>query len=177
MAFRARRWLAALVLGSAATTTLAWPVDAGAAPQRREFLIKARQYAYDPPVLRVQRGDEVHIRLASLDVVHGFWLEGHDLDAQVEPARPGFLLRHPSRGDAFAPVAELVFTAARSGKFRYRCSHTCGYLHPFMMGELIVAPDRLFPLAVALVVGVLAGGLVLAWPRRAGHAAAGAALP
>ena len=89
----------------------------------------------------------MHIRLASLDVVHGFFLEGYDIDALIEPGSPvedkwpQFQLRHPSEGRQYKTVQEIVFTADRAGKFRYRCSHTCGSMHPFMQGELIVGPN------------------------------------
>ena len=122
--------------------------------QVREFHIRARQYAYDPPVITVNKGDEIHIRLSSLDVVHGFFLEGYDIDAEIEPGKKGFLMRHPSEGDEFFPVEEIVFTAERTGKFRYRCSHTCGTLHPFMLGEFIVRPNYPYLAAMGATVGI-----------------------
>ncbi len=138
-------------------------------PQVRKIHIVARQYAYEPHRIEVAQGDEVHITLSSRDVVHGFYLEGYDIDAEVKAGRSGFGLRHPSYEDEYQPVEEIVFTADRAGKFRYRCSHTCGYLHPFMLGEMIVTPNRLFPLGAFLVVSMLLAALVGAWPyaRRA----------
>lgn len=112
-----------------------------AEPRVREFIIKARQYAYEPPKIRVNKGDEVHIKLMSLDVIHGFFLEGYDIDAEIEPGRPDFKVRRPSTETEFHRTSEIVFVADKTGKFRYRCSHTCGYLHPFMLGEMIVDPN------------------------------------
>lgn len=122
---------------------------------KKEFYIKARQYAYDPPRITVNKGDEVHIRLASLDVIHGFFLEGHDIDAQIEPGVSKFKFRHPSETREFTEVDEIVFTATRTGKFRYRCSHTCGTLHPFMQGELIVNPNYPFLAGAGGATGIL----------------------
>lgn len=82
-------------------------------------------------------GDEVHIRLSSLDVVHGFYLEGYDVDALIEPGKNELKVRHPSSDEEYRSLEEVVFVANRHGKFHYRCSHTCGFLHPFMLGELI----------------------------------------
>lgn len=129
--------------------------------QIRTFDIKARRYAYEPGRITVNRGDEVHIRLVSKDVIHGFYLESHDIDALIEPGVPveanwpPFKLRHPSQGKEYTLVEEIVFTANRTGKFRYRCSHTCGTLHPFMQGELIVGPNYPYLASVGATAGVV----------------------
>ena len=123
--------------------------------EKKEFYIKARQYAYEPGKIIVNKGDEVHIKLASLDVIHGFFLEGHDIDAKIEPGVQTFKFRHPSQGREFTDVNEIVFTADSPGKFRFRCSHTCGTMHPFMQGELIVNPNYPFLAGVGGVAGIL----------------------
>jgi heme/copper-type cytochrome/quinol oxidase subunit 2 len=129
-------------------------------PETKEFYIKARQYAYEPAKITVNKGDEVHIKLASLDVVHGFFLEGHDIDAQIEPGIQKFKLRHPSQGREFADVNEIVFTADHPGKFRFRCSHTCGTMHPFMQGEMIVNPNYPFLAGTGGAVGILISAVI-----------------
>ena len=137
---------------------------------QRDLVIRARQYAFDPPRITVNKGDEVHIRLASLDVIHGFYLEGYDIDAQIEPGVPTFRLRRPSQGTEYASAEEIVFTATRSGKFRYRCSHTCGSLHPFMQGELIVQPNPPYLAGMGGSVGVLIAAFTLfIWSARSRH--------
>ena len=83
----ARRYYLALAVGivvlcAAVPVFLASSVRGG---EKKEFFIKARQYAFDPPRIIVNRGDQVHLRMASLDVVHGFFLEGHDINALIEP--------------------------------------------------------------------------------------------
>lgn len=128
--------------------------------QDRSFIITARKYGFDPPVLHVNRGDRVRIRLVAKDVTHGFYLEGYDVDARVRPEDNTFLLRRPSTGEKYREVEDLEFVASRTGKFRYRCSTTCGYMHPFMQGELIVSPNYLFSTSVGLSVGLVAGMLL-----------------
>ncbi len=147
-----------IVLGCALIPPLVVGSSSGGA--KKEFYIKARQYAYEPPRITVSKGDEVHIRLASLDVIHGFFLEGHDIDALIEPGVRKFKLRHPSEGNEFADVNELVFTADNAGKFRYRCSHTCGTLHPFMLGEMIVNPNYPFLAGTGGAVGILISAII-----------------
>ncbi len=131
-------------------------------PQRRKFDIRARKYAYDPATIAVNLGDTVSIRLSSIDVVHGFYLEGHGIDAEVYPLEKTFRLRDEGATEHYRRVEEVVFVADKVGKFRYRCSHTCGYLHPFMQGELIVGPNYPYHAATGAAVGLLlAGGFLL----------------
>lgn len=131
-------------------------------PQTRKFDIRARQYAYDPPIIEVNLGDTVSIYLSSIDVVHGFYLEGHGIDAEIYPLEKTFRLRDETATERYRKVEEIVFVASKVGKFRYRCSHTCGYLHPFMQGELIVGPNYPYQAATGAAVGLLlAGGFLL----------------
>ncbi|MGE5243591.1 MAG: 4Fe-4S binding protein [Betaproteobacteria bacterium] len=134
-----------------------------------EITIVARQYGYEPHRIVVDVGDTVRLRLVSKDTVHGFFLEGYDLDARVYPGRTTFEMRRPSGADDWKTVEEVVVRFDRPGKFRYRCSITCGTLHPFMQGELIVRPNLPF---LAGAAGVFLIGLgFIGWmfvPVRAG---------
>lgn len=136
------------------------------APQERQITIRARQYAYEPEVLRVNKGDTLRLSFISEDVVHGFFLEGHDLDVKIFPLEPDFEVTRPSSPGSSERVQEVVVTVEKEGKFRYRCSHTCGYMHPFMQGEMIVAPNRLFPASIGMGLGVLLGGMIVAARKR-----------
>lgn len=136
------------------------------APTERSVTIRAHKYGYKPEVLRVNRGDTVRLRFISDDVVHGFYLEGHDLDATIIPLRSTVELRRPSQPGQRELVEEVVFVADREGKFRYRCSQTCGFLHPFMLGELIVEPNRLLPTGMGLAGGILVGAFLVALLRK-----------
>ncbi len=141
-------------------------------PTERTITIEAHKYGYTPGVIKVNKGDRITVRLKAKDVTHGFFLEGHDLDAKARPEMPLFWVRRPSTGEDYQTVEEVHFVADKEGKFRYRCSVTCGYMHPFMQGELIVRPNRLFP--VSLVVAVAMSALTLLWFAR-GDGQSGAA--
>jgi heme/copper-type cytochrome/quinol oxidase subunit 2 len=121
------------------------PLPFSARPTTREVTVVARQFAFDPPVLRVNRGDRVRLVVRAADVVHGLFIDGYGRAVRVEP---GISQR-------------MEFVADRTGKFRYRCSVTCGTLHPFMTGELIVSPNRELLRAVGLVLVVTAATLVM----------------
>jgi heme/copper-type cytochrome/quinol oxidase subunit 2 len=87
--------------------------------------IEASQYKFDPGVIEVSHGQRVLLELTSSDVVHGVYLDGYDREVVVDPGQK----------------ALLSFTADRPGSFRLRCSVTCGPLHPFMIGKIVVEPD------------------------------------
>jgi heme/copper-type cytochrome/quinol oxidase subunit 2 len=56
-------------------------------------------------------------------------------------------------------TARLSFVASQQGTFRFRCTTTCGNLHPFMVGKLEVGQNTLLWRAMALSGLVLVGGL------------------
>jgi len=124
------------------------PVGKGAgdegAPAERHITVEASSFAYQPARLQVNQGDRVVLEFTSADVMHGLYLDGYGLNLTAEPG-------HSARAE---------FVAAQSGTFRFRCSITCGPLHPFMIGQLSVSPNWPFwqvgLLAAVAAVGALA---------------------
>ncbi|MBU0558140.1 MAG: hypothetical protein KKD86_19050 [Bacteroidetes bacterium] len=151
-----------IIIGSVTGVLIGW---SSPDPVSRNILIKARQYAYDPPVIKVNKGDTLHIKLTSLDVVHGFFVEGYDIDARIFSHQKKFNMRHPSEGEKWTEVEELVLITDKTGKFRYRCSNTCGTMHPFMQGELIVQPNTTYHAGVGGIVGLFLG-MIWMFTRR-----------
>lgn len=140
---------------SVAVLVVPWPFRP--TPAIRHFTVDGRQFAYEPGVLQVNQGDTVIITLTASDVVHGLYLDGYGLETRVEPGQS----------------QTLQFVADKPGKFRYRCSVSCGTLHPFMIGELVVGPNTTFGRAVALLALVVTGVLVFLWrfpPPQPGEA-------
>lgn len=119
-------------------------------PSQRKITIHAKRYEYNPPVIKVNKGDKLTITLISEDVEHGFYLEGYGINEKIK--------KLPLDEDPKV----ITVVVNKAGKFRYRCSRTCGYLHPFMQGELIVRPNRLYYGGLGLIVGILLGMGVLA---------------
>lgn len=115
--------------------------------QAEHVRIEAGGFAFSPSQVAVDQGAIVTLTLVATDYVHGFYLEGYDLEVVADPGQP----------------ATLTFSADRPGTFRFRCSVSCGPLHPFMTGRLRVGPSP-FPLTllVALAAAVLG---VVAWRR------------
>jgi heme/copper-type cytochrome/quinol oxidase subunit 2 len=130
-----KQWFLLLLAGLAGALILIAPLPFGAArPRNRTFRIEASQFAYSPGVIQVNSGDTVTIELASMDVVHGFYLDGYGVSVTADPGQ----------------TARLTFTADRSGSFRFRCNITCGALHPFMIGKLQVGPNTWLLRAIGL---------------------------
>lgn len=114
------------------------------APAERHITVEASSFAYQPARLQVNQGDRVVLEFTSADVMHGLYLDGYGLNLTAEPG-------HSARAE---------FVATQNGTFRFRCSITCGPLHPFMIGQLSVSPDRPFwwagTLAAIAAIGALA---------------------
>jgi len=115
-------------------------------PKTRSFNLEARQWAYTPERLRVNKGDRVLIHLEAQDVTHGLYLDGYGQETFAYPDEKG----------------KLEFLADKPGVYRFRCSVTCGPLHPFMIGQLSVEPNTPFAgggIAILLVaVGAVGWG-------------------
>ncbi len=135
------------VLGGAlvALAVLAAPLAAaaGSQPAERTIRIRASSFEYSPATIRVNRGDLVTLEIEATDVVHGIAIDGYDLRVDAEPGN----------------IARLTFVADRSGVFRFRCSVTCGALHPFMIGKLYVGSNPLYWGAMLAAVAAVVIGL------------------
>jgi plastocyanin len=109
----------------------------------RQIRVEASSFEFSPGVVKVQPGDQVTLELVATDAVHGLYLEGYDLHLSADPGQ----------------TASLSFTADRTGSFRFRCSVTCGPLHPFMIGKLKVGSNELLWRGVALAILAALAGL------------------
>lgn len=144
-----RRWM---VVGVIALAVAFVPVPGTmAAPTDRHFRIEAGRFQYTPAEMTVNPGDHVRIDLVATDVVHGLALDGYDLHVVADPGH----------------TASLSFVADQAGTFRFRCSVTCGALHPFMIGKLHVGTNNLLWRGLALA---LLAVLACMWsPSPAGN--------
>jgi len=135
-------------------------------PQTHVIKLTAKRYGYSPERIMVQQGDKVVIKPTSADVTHGFLLDHYGVDAIIKQQGLAYLkyvwtddkgVKH----EDWDKVSSFEFTADRAGKFAYRCTQTCGSLHPFMTGELIVADNWPFHLAASLSLWLV--GSLLLW--------------
>jgi heme/copper-type cytochrome/quinol oxidase subunit 2 len=135
-------WLASLALFIMAAASVAWTAPASPDEVERIIRIAAYQYHFEPGTVRVAPGEHVTIELVAHDVVHGLYLDGYDLSITADPGQ----------------TARVSFVADRPGTFRFRCSVSCGAMHPFMIGKLRVGNSPLYWQALGLaLVAVIAG--------------------
>jgi polyferredoxin len=129
----------------AATLVLLYPNVSAASSQPRVIEINAKRFTFEPNIIRVQAGEEVIFRLRSIDVTHGFYIDGYDYFVTVLPGET-------------VEVGPIRFE--ESAKLKVRCSITCGPLHPFMVADIIVEPNYFFPAFALLTLSVFATSLI-----------------
>ncbi len=108
-------------------------------PSKKTVSIIASQYKFTPGVLVFDKGDEITLIIKSIDVEHGFYIDGYELET-VLPA---------------LTTVTITFIAEMTGSFTIRCSVTCGNFHPYMLGKLKIQPNFLFYTSL-FVVGLIA---------------------
>jgi heme/copper-type cytochrome/quinol oxidase subunit 2 len=74
-------------------------------------------------------------------------VDGYDVNIQAEPGKS----------------AKVTFVADQEGTFKFRCSVSCGTLHPFMIGELNVEPNLPLVRALAATLIVALGAVIYFW--------------
>jgi len=146
-------------------------------PQTRTIVLEAHKYGYSPARIFVNQGDTIIFKPTSKDVTHGFLLDGYNLEFTIKQENIAYLKYTWEDDDGqkhtdWDKVHEIEMTADRAGKFIFRCTQTCGNLHPFMTGELIVRPNSAYASMVSLSVW-----LVMAMLLWRASSARGAALP
>ncbi len=109
------------------------PIEVETEPRIIDII--AKRFEYTPNRVSVQKGELVTLRMESLDVTHGLYLDGYGIDIK---ARPGL-------------IGKATFVADKTGRFSFRCSETCGEFHPYMIGFFDVSPNNRFNLFVWLI--------------------------
>lgn len=140
-----KRYVLWLILASVALVVAWAPLPARVtSPTEHTIRLEAKSFEYTPSEIHVSQGDRVTFEIVSTDVVHGIYIDGYGLEASADPGQ----------------TSRLSFVADRAGSFRFRCSVTCGALHPFMIGKLRVGSNALLWRGIGLAfLSVVAGWL------------------
>jgi heme/copper-type cytochrome/quinol oxidase subunit 2 len=92
------------------------------APNRREFSISARDYAFSPNRLEVTQNDLVKLTVESADIAYGFAIDQYKISRRVPPGGK----------------TVIEFRADEAGTFPYYSNMTSDDRHAKMRGELVV---------------------------------------
>ena len=88
----------------------------------KEFRMTAKQFAFEPAVIEVNKGDKVRLIVTSVDVPHGIAVPEYGINERLDPGKP----------------VTIEFTAEKEGTFTTFCSAFCGSGHSSMKGKIIV---------------------------------------
>jgi cytochrome c oxidase subunit 2 len=94
------------------------------APGRYEAHVVSKTFSFKPSPLKVPRGAIVDFYLTSQDVVHGFYIDGTDVNLTAIPNAVTYAQAH----------------FEKPGKYQVICHEYCGLGHQDMLGEIEVTP-------------------------------------
>ncbi|NOZ81340.1 MAG: hypothetical protein GXP63_06745 [DPANN group archaeon] len=108
---------------SSQTQASAQTASTGSAGGVKEITMTARNWKFEPNIIRVKKGDRVKLSITSVDVTHGFNLPAFGINENLEPGK----------------TVTVEFVADKTGTFPFACSVYCGQGHSSMTGELVVS--------------------------------------
>jgi len=91
---------------------------------RYEAVLIARAWSFNPTEIRVPAGAEVTFTVTSVDVLHGFNVEGTRVNMMLIPGQ----------------VSRTTYTFDEPGEYLIICHEYCGLGHHMMSGKVIVEP-------------------------------------
>ena len=94
------------------------------APNKYEAYILGQTWAFLPNRLTIPKGSEVTFYITSKDVIHGFDLQGTNINMMIIPGQ----------------ISTLTATFDEPGEYNFVCNEYCGIAHQTMFGTLVVEP-------------------------------------
>ena len=88
----------------------------------KEFKITAKQFAFEPETIEINKGDKVRLIVTSTDVPHGIGIPEYGINERLDPGKP----------------VTIEFIADKEGTFTSFCTVFCGSGHSDMKGKIIV---------------------------------------
>lgn len=94
------------------------------APGRYEAHVVSKMFSFRPSPLKIPKGSVVDFYLTSQDVVHGFYIDGTDVNLTAIPNAVTYAQTHFDK----------------PGKYQVICHEFCGLGHQDMVGVIEVTP-------------------------------------
>lgn len=91
-------------------------------PNQYTVYVLAFAFAYQPDPIEVPKGAEIVFKITSPDVIHGFYVEGTNINVEVLPGE----------------VSTVRYTFKKAGEYRIICNQYCGVGHQNMFGKIVV---------------------------------------
>lgn len=92
------------------------------APNQYTVYVLAYAFGYQPNPIEVPKGVEIIFKVTSPDVIHGFQVEGTNINVEVLPGE----------------VSTVRYTFKEAGEYRIICNQYCGMGHHLMFGKIVV---------------------------------------
>jgi cytochrome c oxidase subunit 2 len=107
----------------------------------RVIQVTAKNFEFEPSVIRVKAGEKIQLKLTSADRTHGIHINPFPEGGQPNTP-PGLSFTY---GDDCLKLtkditATLEFTAQAPGAYTFSCCKKCGKGHGRMKGQIIVEP-------------------------------------
>jgi cytochrome c oxidase subunit 2 len=93
-------------------------------PGHYEAVVVAQTWAFNPPVIRVPAGATVDFTATTVDLIHGFEVEGTRLNMMLIPGQ----------------ISRNSYRFTEPGQHLLICHEYCGLGHQTMSGKVIVEP-------------------------------------
>lgn len=93
---------------------------------QHDLFMVAKVFTYDPPAVHVPAGQPINMHITSADVLHGFYIQGSNVNVEVVPGQ----------------VASLRYTFTHPGTYNVICNEYCGTGHHTMVTRFIVDPPK-----------------------------------
>jgi cytochrome c oxidase subunit II len=130
-----------------AIVALVWPVLLVHAQEKlpekppRIIQVTAKNFDFDPPVIRVKVGEKIQLKLTAFDRTHGIHMDPFPEGRQPNTP-PGLSFTY---GDDCLKLKKdltetLEFTAQAPGTYAFSCCKKCGTGHGRMKGQIIAEP-------------------------------------
>jgi cytochrome c oxidase subunit 2 len=94
------------------------------APGKYEVIMVAKIWSFAPSEITIPKGAEVTFKIVSVDVTHGMYLDGTNMNVMILPGQ----------------ITESTVTFNTAGEYMFLCHEYCGAGHQTMAGKVIVAP-------------------------------------
>ncbi len=93
-------------------------------PNQYEVYILGQAWSYQPAQITIPKGATVTFYVTSKDVIHGFDLQGTNINMMIIPGQ----------------ISTLTATFDTPGEYKFICNEYCGIGHQTMFGTLVVEP-------------------------------------